>query len=216
MPTIEVPPGYGEAIVNMSATGDADAWAMTFGVWVATTPGAATVAAGIDALFNTRLAGVLGSAATLGPVTVRYRRSDQTLADPLLVEVAGTVHAGTGGATYANPLPQNCALLVHKRTATGGRRGRGRIYMPWVNEQNVDANGVIATTQLATYQTAWSGILTDLNALDTGTAGDFGDTFAHMFVLHSPKGGVSGGPPSQVTALQCDSTIATQRRRLRK
>jgi len=47
--------------------------------------------------------------------------------EDLVGMVAGT---NTGSSAKASP-PPNVAVLVHKVTARGGRRGRGRMFIPW-------------------------------------------------------------------------------------
>lgn len=43
--------------------------------------------------------------------------------------------------------PPNTAILVQKKTAFGGRRNRGRVYLPWsLNEGEVGETGLISAT----------------------------------------------------------------------
>jgi hypothetical protein len=115
---------------------------------------------------------------------------------------------GTGTIT-GNVLPSNCALLVAKQTLTGGRRGRGRMFIPWVNdESNVDDVGIISSGSLSALQTAADDFLTAL--ADPGPSSDA----TPMFLLHNTEGETPAGPPSEVISLQCSQLIATQRRRL--
>jgi len=115
---------------------------------------------------------------------------------------------GQGNKT-AEMLPSNCALLVKKTTFTGGRRGRGRAYLPWVIEETwCDDVGNIFSTNQATLQGAvddWKG------ELETG-AGALDPT--PMYLLHNSEGETPAGSPSEVVSLTVDSLIATQRRRL--
>jgi hypothetical protein len=49
-------------------------------------------------------------------------------------------------------------VLVQKRTALGGRTGRGRWYLPWfLNEGQVDETGLVAST----YVTGVQGAITN-------------------------------------------------------
>jgi hypothetical protein len=112
------------------------------------------------------------------------------------------IPTGRGTVTQTS-FPPNCAVLVHKRTARGGRRGRGRLFWPWtVQEGQVEENGSIQTSSLTQQQTAANATLTALTA-----------NFVPMVLLHSP-GLTTAGLPNLVTQLIVDPLISTQRRRL--
>lgn len=124
-------------------------------------------------------------------------------------DLVGLISTTTTGTATKTSLPPNCALLVHKLTARGGRRGRGRMFIPWVvDESAVDEAGIIAGASLTALQTPISAFRTNLV-----TSGN------PMVLLHdtSKQGTVhptTPGPPNAVTSLQCDKLISTQRRRL--
>lgn len=105
-----------------------------------------------------------------------------------------------GGGTAGNVSPPNVAVLVHKHTAVGGRRGRGRMYLPGVIETVVGDDGTLDNT----FRT---GIETDLNdflaALDASSI--------PMHVLHGDS-----STPNEVQSLGVSLKAATQRRRLRR
>lgn len=109
----------------------------------------------------------------------------------------------TGQAAGQTSLPPNCAVLVHKKTALGGRRYRGRLFLPWcIGEGSVDESGVIGSSNVTAMTAAlevWRA------ALASGTN--------PMVILHST--GISPVPTATpVTSLQADPLISTQRRRL--
>jgi hypothetical protein len=113
-----------------------------------------------------------------------------------------------GGAS----LPPNCAVLMQKRTGVGGRRNRGRCYLPHcVGETDVNEGGVIAAAVLATLQNRADVWLDRLN--NGGVPG----TPTPAFLLHGVDP-VTGDPfiPTPVTSHPVSGTIATQRRRLRR
>lgn len=143
------------------------------------------------------LGSITDSTVTFKSVTVRL---GQDGGDPL-VGVHPMTAPGTGGAL--STLPPNCATLVHKRTAKGGRRHRGRMYLPWcVQEASVSETGVLDPAIVTQTQNAMTIFL---NALTTANV--------PMVLLHSE--GVSPVPPATlVTSLTVDALIATQRRRL--
>jgi hypothetical protein len=108
----------------------------------------------------------------------------------------------TGSVSDACP-PSNCALLVNKSTALGGRRYRGRMFVPvaQINEGAVDSVGVVSGSTLTAAATAWNTAYTNLVA---------DDVIPHLF----HQGG--GAPvPTVVTAFTVQTQLATQRRRMR-
>jgi hypothetical protein len=113
----------------------------------------------------------------------------------------------TGGATLTS-LPANCAVLIHKRTARGGRRGRGRIFLPWTIGETFEESGLLNSATKTTLQTAANVWLANLSA-----------NSVPMVLLHSASApGVdeptTPGSPNAVTSLIVDSLIGSQRRRL--
>jgi hypothetical protein len=118
-------------------------------------------------------------------------------------DVIGQTSTTVAGTRSGVSMPCNVAALVHKVTARGGRRGRGRLFIPWVlNSLDVSESGIILTSRLTTMTTAlnvW------LNGLATGPG--------PMCILHGP-GKTLPGPPNVVTSLVADKLVGTQRRRL--
>ena len=98
--------------------------------------------------------------------------------------------------------PPNCAYLISKRTSLGGRHGRGRIFMPGVDEGNVDPNGFLEPGELTQKQG-----LADSWFEEPGMFG-----FFPMVLLHTG----STPAPTIVSALSVQQQIATQRQRLRR
>lgn len=127
----------------------------------------------------TRISYRLGSAAADDPVTER-----------------AVNFPGLGGG---NMTPINNCLILKKITALGGRRNRGRNYLPGVGEGAVGDDGVVDTD------------------VANGVSSNFGDVRADMtdagcelVLLHQSA---PFNPTVVVTAL-CEATIGTQRRRL--
>lgn len=120
------------------------------------------------------------------------------------------VNATTWACTNNLPgYPPNVAVLVHKRSARGGRRGRGRIYLPWaLSTSDVSEAGIIGGTRI-------TAITNAVNAWTTHLSSNAGP----MVILHRPsKPGIphpsAEGPPNVVTATNVDTLVGTQRRRL--
>jgi len=86
----------------------------------------------------------------------------------------------------------------------GGRRNRGRLFMPAVAEAGVDSIGQLSPSNLSDLQDRADAWLEDLQT--DGTLNT-----SNMVILHS----TAPSTPTVVTSLQVSPTIATQRRRLR-
>ena len=99
--------------------------------------------------------------------------------------------------------PANLAILAHKRTARGGRRGRGRWYIPWYAASTEVAEDVTVTESVRAAKETALNVLR--GAMATGAN--------PMVVLHNP-GISSPGPPNLVTAIAVSNLVGTQRRRL--
>lgn len=117
------------------------------------------------------------------------------------IPIRSTSGPVTGG-NAAGVLPQNCAVLVKKVTSLGGRRNRGRFYVPGLSETDVDSTGTILTTPLANWGTA-------VNNLQLGLESD---SFLDRLVIFHSSAPLT---PTIVADLDVDRKIATQRRRLR-
>lgn len=108
--------------------------------------------------------------------------------------------ASHGGGNSGQGVTPNTCLLVKKTTSVGGRRGRGRIYWPGIEEGVIDAYGNIDPTALDTYQDLFTTFKEALSSSDVP-----------MVVLHAE----TGFTPHLVDSLICQNVAATQRRRLR-
>jgi hypothetical protein len=122
----------------------------------------------------------------------------------------GSARLPTNGSVVgSSPMPPNCAVLVKKATAQGGRRHKGRMYLPpclW-GEGEVTAAGFTVIT--SSY--------TDVQTRLTWWLGELESSGFPMYVLHSPPETAPSiaPPPTKVTSLLLQPLIATQRRRLR-
>ena len=113
---------------------------------------------------------------------------------------AGVAYAGTYNTPADSP---QVAILLKKSTARGGRQGAGRMLLPIVPEASTLSGGQVDPAQVVALQTiasAW------LSAVAGGTYTGF------MVLLHNNP----ATTPDTVTSLSVQSTLATQRRRLRK
>lgn len=192
-----IPPGYAHVIIPMKHASTPRAAAVTFGI-ENNTVGFLTPSLVNDIQDAFTSAWNADSNVTVGPSIARFGQEGE---EPL--SVTGT--ATFTGTFTTNALPSNSALLVKKLTSRGGRRGRGRMYIPWVvDETSVDEVGAIDSTTLTAYQDRAINFAVNLTTNDTP-----------MVLLHDADGSTAPGSPNLVTTLIPDPVIATQRRRLR-
>jgi hypothetical protein len=197
------PAGYADCSYELKHTLMTRSAFLTFGCDpTATDPN--SVATGLSAAFAA--AGSLFQAIDSNVQLTRTRVSLGTDGGEDLVGVSSQVVACTNNL---NSPPANCAVLVHKTTARGGRRGRGRMYIPWAcTSAALTENGSIAASDITKVNNAVAAWL----AAVSGTVGP-------VVLLHRPSlPGVAHpstpGPPNNVTGTNVDPVIATQRRRL--
>lgn len=105
----------------------------------------------------------------------------------------------TGGVSSPGASSQ-VAYLVRKNTGLGGRRGRGRMYLPGVNEAAIGSDGVLDSTFLGELQDEVDEFVGSLSLASLP-----------MVVLHD-----DATAPTAVTTLVVQPVVATQRRRLRR
>jgi len=164
----------------------------------------ATVASAVYVAFiaASSLKTLVDSDVVIGPTTA-YLGTDGA------EDLAGVHTATTVGSAGASAIHQGSAVLLTKLTARGGRRGKGRMYLPWsVAPGNVDETGTIGAGTVTAINAAAS---TFLSALNSGQV--------PMMLLHKQhvrKDGSVSIPPAAdaVTGLTVSSLISSQRRRL--
>ncbi len=130
------------------------------------------------------------------------RYGTSTTGEQIVVDV---VQNYRGGQTD-NFLPQNTSVLVKKITNRGGRRGRGRMFFPYLTPATtVSEIGVLAAGLITNYNTRLNNVQAALNAIGGGPV-----------LLHESTGTTPPGLPTPITDFQLSCVIATQRRRLRR
>lgn len=195
---MHIPPGYSNVTFVISRAGDLDPYTSSFGVDYPS-----------PAVFSTASADAF--AASLKAATL----PNLGLADTL-VSIDFAYNDGAGVATYSSPInsvgtgasansvtTQNVAALFSKKTNLPGRKGRGRMFWPYVEELNVSSVGVLDptfVTKLQTMCTAWRTSITTASLFDS------------MILFHT----ATTPDPAIVTSLTVASVVATQRRRLRR
>ena len=144
------------------------------------------------------------------PTQLTLKRTTCTLLvapgqDPLVGE---RLDPSTGGRASTNLLTQNTAWLIQKKTALGGRRNRGRWFFPGVPDVSVNDAGVVNTNEVTDWGTALAAYIVNLqNSTEV----------ERLVLFHTlPPGATTGPPPTTITSMVCDGTVATQRQRLRR
>lgn len=187
-----VPNGFVAVVVPLHNVSLSRTAVITYGVEdIAGTVNPQTIADDIQGVMDGDFVNRLDTNVTMGPVQV------------YVGAVGGTV-PGTAAGSFPGQLniaspPPNVAVLVHKNTTLGGRKGRGRMFIPWyVDKGSIDEAGGIDGTQRTNINNSLDNMLTALDAADYP-----------MRLLHNDS-----TVPSAVTGLTVDSRVATQRNRL--
>jgi hypothetical protein len=95
--------------------------------------------------------------------------------------------------------------MITKNTSLGGRRNRGRFYLPWaVDEGQVGENGAISNTQVNSLQARANKLLLNM----AGGVGTGWPLLDGAMLLHNDE-----YIPTPITGLVANPTIRTQRRR---
>lgn len=197
-----IPPGYGHVRVIQGLNGDNEFMLNTFGVDLSAAGGNYEDAvAQIYGAWNGNVTPNSSNQSNLFGVDLVV---GQDGLDPIVVST-NTVPVA-GGRSISMP-PQNTCVLVQKRTALGGRRNRGRMYVPnLLADADVSDLGDLTGAWQAALQTSFDNLLT---ALDTGLGGSPIPT--PMVILHGTV-----GIPTPVTSLIVSGKAATQRQRMRR
>jgi hypothetical protein len=131
-----------------------------------------------------------------------YVRKGQNVGPGPSTEIA----VGTAGAIATPGASPAVSFIVKKVTASGGRRNRGRLFVPGVSEASVDGSGVVLPATLALMQTDWNDALTALATANIDMC------IAHRYEAGAPV----MLSPEPVTSLVVEGLVATQRRRQRR
>lgn len=193
-----IPDGYSMVRLGWRCTGDQETMVSTFGVQHPIASDPQTVAGLIHDNYLLTAGKPADSLPSyiIQPTSITHHEGTE-----IVEAIAGTPVAGTNAAV-GGPLPVNCAVLLTKRTARAGRKGRGRMYLPPFQsiETGVDAAGFIAPADITALTTRWASFRTALIAVDLLPV-----------LLHADE----LDTPNLITSWAIEGQIATQRRRLR-
>lgn len=191
-----IPLGYAQINWQFTGTGLPHGADVTLGVDVSSYGGTAADAAS-DArdAWNTEVMPVLNQDVVLTNTHVKF--------GPNTTGAAADAAGSTPGAGSNTGMTPNVTFLVHKTTLFGGHAGRGRMFIPGLQESSVSEAGILDGGTVTALQTAMDDLLTAL-----------GTVLLIPVLLH----GV-GSPlttPSTIVDFTVDAKVATQRRRLRR
>lgn len=142
-------------------------------------------------IFDSTFGAQIDDEVTIGPTTAYANYGTGV--------VVGVGSDQMAGGSNFDVMPPNNALLITKNTGFGGRKGRGRTFMPYtLPDAAVAQNGLIDTTSLGVRQAAADSWLAALEADDIP-----------MVLLHSDS-----TTPYVVTSLSCQRLIAVQNKRI--
>lgn len=192
-----IPVGGAVAILRFSLLGDLEPMITTIGLQEAQLPDGEAMA---DELYE--IVTSPGGIATDEGIIVGYTFLGTTIMIQTPGGFSSYEHNGPQIGTQAGSVvPSNCALLVHKNSNTGGRRGNGRMYFPPYNftEANVDARGQLNSLSFLQPQ--------------------FNEFFARLIAaVELPPPVIyhdDGSPGTIITGFTIDPVIGTQRGRMR-
>lgn len=197
--------GTGEITLGFLATGNSTYKVATMGFADSTIPTEAN-AESIKTSVATNFYSRLSSQYSIAKVAIRWQ---QEAGIQRYVETTSTPDLFNGAAT---PLPSNCAIIIQKKTAFGGKKNRGRMYVPGLPEGLVDQHGNISSSELASLNVVADSIFTGFNAV-------FDDLVIHHHYPPSVGPPLAGQvdpsqTPTVVTSLEIPVRIGTQRRRM--
>jgi len=190
--TMVIPEGFSLVNILFGGTAVPRGAAITFGV---DNGGQTSNAVTSDVIGALTVSGLIDNLSTsINTVMVRAKNGPNATGP-----FAENPHVDAGAGPAAAVVP-NTAGLVKKSTALGGRKGRGRFYLPGLPEGNVDSGGSIDSALVTAINTDLATFLATL-----ATNG------SPMVLLHSDL-----TTPTLVTSLSLEVVAATQRRRLRR
>lgn len=192
---MDIPVNFGQVNHFFAGTAFPRGAQITYGVQVVGSSTADQVALEAHNLFKTAWQAAM-------PVTMSCTATRAKLGptDTGPFATAGVAYAGTYNTPADSP---QVAILMKKGTLRGGRQGAGRTFLPIVPEASTLSGGSVDPAQISALQTIADGWLAALA----------GSTYCGpMVLLHNDP----ATSPDTVLSLSVQSTLATQRRRLRK
>lgn len=200
MPVLD---GFAEATMIWKATTAPQQMTVSVGILDADPGGPRTAAAVADLMYTVFTTGGHPGAANAMIDDYQFLGVSVAVGSPT-GDIVGQHLATINGSVTDSCVPSNCALLVAKNTALGGRRFRGRFFAPpsFLNEGAVDQSGNIVAANVTALQTQWDAVRSGMVAVQL-----------EPMLFHQ---GASAPAPTPITSFTVQSQIATQRRRMRR
>lgn len=192
-----IPAGFAQVAYATLTTGDSEEMLWTCGLDVSGGGTSAALLADLKTAWDDNIAPITSSVVSLNRVLLKY--------GPVSTGPAYELPGGTLGTDGGSLPPPNCAVLVQKHTIMGGRKGRGRTYLPGISSVSggLDSAGNYTQAKADQVTAAMEGWRTDITAGNTGPG-------ATPVLLHS-----DATTPYEITSFVATLKLATQRRRLR-
>jgi hypothetical protein len=143
--------------------------------------------------------GAIGWGVDITMTAVRSETGTADPAEPILEEFTGSA-TGSGSTAFS---PPQVSFLVKKRSAVGGRKNRGRVFIPHVRESVVDFRGDVESSYRSGCQDAFDDFVTAVGAAIEVT---------DDVILHTNP----ADTPTPITSYSWESKVATQRRRFER
>jgi len=194
---VVIPAGYGLLSFHTLTDGDPEEMVWTVGVNLGGTTDESKVPFDAHTAWVDNLQSETSSVVDLARIVLKVGPSST---GPTYEDV--TAASGTNGGSLP---PPNCAVLCKKLTTAGGRKGRGRCYLPGISSISgtLDSAGNFASGSAGVISSAMNQLLLDISAGSTSGG-------AELVLLHSDS-----TAPNLITEFFCEPKLATQRRRLR-
>lgn len=200
MANVTIPPGYGQWTFETQHVGIQHTAVTTLGFKVATPPYTQAQCTSAGNAWVAAMTLLWDAEVTMSRVIANIGNDGPPIRFETGLSVVGT-------RATVSVLPPQVSYLIRKSTAFGGRRYRGRMYIPFVagTDIGIAQTGALVPAGVTLLQARATALLTNLVAA--------GPNASELSVLHAP--GLTSEPsPTTITALSADDFVATQRRRL--
>lgn len=195
--SVVIPSGFGLVSIWSNTEGDSEEMCWTFGVDVSGNSDPASCAGEIQEAWHDHLEGLTSQAVIQTRVTLKM--------GPVGTGATYEFAANDQGTNTEALAPPNCAVLAQKHTTLGGRKGRGRAYLPGISSisNTMNSAGVFGASEAGEVQTALNSMQAQLMTEPTNGP-------IEQVLLHS-----DATSPTPILNWTVSTKLATQRRRLR-
>jgi len=211
MPMPSIPVGFAQVKFEFTVTGVTRAMCTTLGIGRPSSGGDALVAHDLANDMAAHWAKFFPAPST----TNAYRFNGCTAAVQEMADSQDVAHSDAsifvaGGLGQKSP-PINSAILVEKHTSKGGKRYRGRMYLPpcYITANATGSAGEIDGAEFAATQIKLN------NFFEAVVEGDGTKPYQPVLLHNQKEGGEVSYIPTEITALVLDRQLATQRKRMR-